>query len=148
MAPSSPNAQNNNLKNIKALVNLPTTSFLGFLSLQILKFTLSLLNPVLFKIITLGLMPLAGLMSKEHWYQGSVTKPNLIIIFSKHLIQHILIKAQNRLSYVFETRNYFIGWSVLMQMKIAQLSWQSLVSPWSLLFYYYFYFSLAVVRGI
>lgn len=55
-------------------------------------------------------MPLAGLTSKEHWYQGSVTKPNLIIIFSKHLIQHILIKAQNRLSYVFETRNYFIGW--------------------------------------
>lgn len=54
-------------------------------------------------------MPLAGLTSKEHWYQGSVTKPNLIIIFSKHLIQHILIKAQNRLSYVFETRNYFIG---------------------------------------
>ena len=93
-------------------------------------------------------MPLARLTSKEHWYQGSVTKPNLIIIFSKHLIQHILIKAQNRLSYVFETRNYFIGWSVLMQMVIAQLSWQSLVSPWSLLFYYYFYFSLAVVRGI
>lgn len=56
-------------------------------------------------------MPLAGLTSKEHWYQGSVTKPNLIIIFSKHLIQHILIKAQNRLSYVFETRNYFIDWS-------------------------------------
>lgn len=54
-------------------------------------------------------MPLAGLTSKEHWYQGSVAKPNLIIIFSKHLIQHILIKAQNRLSYVFETRNYFIG---------------------------------------
>lgn len=93
-------------------------------------------------------MPLARLTSKEHWYQGSVTKPNLIIIFSKHLIQHILIKAQNRLSYVFETKNYFIGWSVLMQMVIAQLSWQSLVSPWSLLFYYYFYFSLAVVRGI
>lgn len=93
-------------------------------------------------------MPLAGLTSKEHWYQGSVTKPNLIIIFSKQLIQHILIKAQNRLSYVFETRNYLIGWSVLMQMVIAQLSWQSLVSPWWLLFYYYFYFSLAVVRGI
>ena len=93
-------------------------------------------------------MPLARLTSKEHWYQGSVTKPNLIIIFSKHLIQHILIKAQNRLSYVFETRNYFIGWSVLVQMVIAQLPWQSLVSPWSLLLYYYFYFSLAVVRGI